>query len=281
MTCAGCGSENQASASFCASCGRKLDPAAPDTPGPAVQREFTPQPRPVLVLCSHCGQPMRPVPYFSSGFNIAKAMLLAIPFSFPGPLLFFLLRRDRLICCHCKTLITRNEAMPLLPGISPGGPLVPSISADGRMTMFDPEDDQATLQWQSRRQRRRAWTWGVTSAGLTAFGLFVTGTADLQAGMVFLVSAAPLGIGAMFAAMRSRSLARRAQQKRIHEQRMRVLELARIQAGKLNVSLVAADLRIDLAEAEALLMAMVDGQRVDMDVDDNGHITYVFPELRP
>jgi hypothetical protein len=223
---------------------------------------------------------MRPVPYFSSGFNIAKAMLLAIPFSFPGPLLFFLLRRDRLICCHCKTLVSRSEAVPMLHGISPGGALVPGVSADGRMTLFDPEEDQAGLQWQSRRDRRRAWTWGVTSAGLTAFGLFVTGTADLQAGMVFLVSAAPLGIGALFAGLRSRSLARRAQQKRIQEQRARVLELARAKAGKLNVSLVAADLRIDLAEAEALLSAMVDGQRVDMDVDDNGHISYVFPELQ-
>ncbi len=223
---------------------------------------------------------MRPVPYFSSGFNIAKAMALAIPFSFPGPLLFFLLRRDRLICCHCKTLVSRSEAMPLLAGMPSGAALLPSISADGRMAMFDPEEDQASMQWQSRRDRRRAWTWGVTSAGLTAFGLFMAGSADLSAGMVFLVSAAPLGIGALFAGWRSRSLARRAQAKRIHDQRMRVLELARAQGGKLNVSLVAADLRIDLAEAEALLTAMVDGQRVDMDVDDDGHISYVFPELR-
>lgn len=223
---------------------------------------------------------MRPVPYFSSGFNIAKAMVLAIPFSFPGPLLFFLLRKDRLICCHCKTLVSRHEATPLLAGVSTGGALLPSISADGHMTMFDPEEDQTTLQWQSRRNRQRAWTWGVTSAGMTAFGLFMAGGADFQAGMLFLVSAAPLGIGALFAGMRSRSLARRAQQKRIHEQRTRVLELARAKEGKLNVSLVAADLRIDLVEAEALLTAMIDGQRVDMDVDDEGHISYVFPELR-
>jgi Double zinc ribbon len=278
MTCTGCGSENHPSASFCASCGTKLESAHAATPAPMRPREFTPQP--VLMLCSHCGQPMRPVPYFSSGFNVAKAMLLAIPFSFPGPLLFFLMRRDRLICCHCKTLITRNEAMPLLSGVSPSGALVPSISADGRMTMFDPEEDQATLQWQSRRQHRRAWTWGVASAGLTSFGLLMAGSADLQAGMLFLVSGAPLGIGAVFAGMRSRALARRAQQKRIHEQRTRVLELARAKGGKLNVSLVAADLRIDLVEAEALLTAMIDGQRVDMDVDDEGHISYVFPELR-
>jgi hypothetical protein len=223
---------------------------------------------------------MRPVPYFSSGFNIAKAMVLAIPFNFPGPLLFFLLRRDRLICCHCKTLLSRREAMPMLSGVSPGGALVPSISADGRMTLFDPEEDQTSLQWQSRRNRRRAWTWGVASAGLSSFGLFMTATADLQAGMVFLVSAAPLGLAAALAAMRSRSQARRAQQKRIHDHRTRVLELARAEGGKLNVSLVAADLRIDMAEAEALLTGMVDGQRVDMDVDDNGQISYVFPELR-
>lgn len=223
---------------------------------------------------------MRPVPYFSNGFNVAKAVLLAIPFSFPGPLLFFLLRRDRLICCHCKTLITRNEAMPMLPGVSPAGQLVPGMSADGRMTIFDPEEDQAALQWQSRRDRRRAWTWGVTSAGLTTFGLLMAGSADPNMGMFFLMSAVPLGIGAVFAGLRSRSLARRAQQKRIHEHRTRVLELARAKGGKLNVSLVAADLRIDLVEAEALLTAMVDGQRVDMDVDDEGHISYVFPELR-
>jgi hypothetical protein len=279
MTCTGCGSENAPSASFCASCGMKIEPSTP-TPHPVHHHEVTPQPRPVMVLCSHCGRPMRPVPYFSSGFNIAKAMVLMIPFSFAGPLLFFLFRRDRLICCHCKILISRNDAMPLLSAGSREGQLVPGISADGRMTVFDPEEDQTTLQWQSRRDRRRAWAWGVTSAGLTAFGLFVTGTADLQAGMVFLLSAAPLGIGAAVAGFRSRSLARRALQKRIHEQRSRVLELARAQGGKLNVSLVAADLRIDLVEAETLLTAMIDGQRVDMDVDDEGHISYVFPELQ-
>ena len=233
-----------------------------------------------MVLCPHCGQPMRPVPYFSSGLNIAKAMVLTIPFSFPGPLLFFLLRRDRMICCHCKTLLSRRETMPLLSGVSSGGALVSSISADGRMTLFDPEEDQTSLQWQSRRNRRRAWSGGVTSAGLTTFGLLMTGTADPHAGMVFLMSAAPLGIGAVFAGLRSRSQAHRAQEKRIHEQRTRVLELARVKGGELNVSLVAADLRIDLAEAEALLTGMVDGQRVDMDVDDEGHINYVFPELR-
>ena len=42
---------------------------------------------------------------------------------------------------------------------------------------------------------------------------------------------------------------------------------------------VAAHMRLDLQEAEALLDSMVDGRRVDVHVDDAGRLTYVFPEL--
>jgi hypothetical protein len=58
-----------------------------------------------------------------------------------------------------------------------------------------------------------------------------------------------------------------------------VIHLARQHQGRINVTLVSAALGLDFKEAEALLDSMVDGQRVDMDVDGEGRVTYVFPEL--
>jgi hypothetical protein len=233
---------------------------------------------PLLLICSNCGQPMRPAPYFSRAANVAKAVFLFIPFSIIGPLLFFLLRKDRRICTICQAILKGDGAVPL-QAYSADGRLLAATNVAGGLAVYDPEEDHAALERQSRRFRARAWTWGSIGAGMGAFGAALAAMGNEPASFPLLVGALPLGIGAMLAHLRSQSVGRKAESMRAHEQRARVLELARAASGKLNVSLVATELRIELAEADHLLSSMVDGRRVEMEVDDDGRISYVFTEL--
>lgn len=59
-----------------------------------------------------------------------------------------------------------------------------------------------------------------------------------------------------------------------------VYRLAKQHNGVLTVSEVVARLGLDLQEAERLLDNLVAGQRVLMDVDQRGLVTYTFRELR-
>jgi len=251
---------------------------------PPVAQTPAPQPvmGPVLVVCSRCGQPMRPIAYFSRAFNVAKAVFLFIPFSIVGPLLFFLLRKDRLICSVCQSLLKNDAVVPFVQAFSPGGRMLagyPSTSVAAGLTVYDPDEDQTALERQSRRCRTRARTWGAISAGLLGLGVTLAITGSEGGFAPFLVGGLPLGIGALFSHFKGRTYGRMAEAKRTHEHRACVLELARASGGRLSVSLVATELRIDLADAERLLSSMVDGQRVEMEVDDNGRIHYVFTEL--
>jgi hypothetical protein len=283
MSCAACGSENLPSARFCAACGKQLGgggvalaprpPASPLHARIPAPRMTTGQP---LLVCSRCGRPMSPAAYFSRGANVAKAMLLFIPLSFFGPLLFFLLRKDRLICSICKGMLSGEASVPLLQAFSTS---VATTAAAHGLSVYDPEEDLAVLEHQSRRHRARAWTWGAASAGMAGLGMMMTVDGSLHSTVGALLLAAPAGLGAVAFALRSRAFGKRAVLKRGRQQRAHVLELARAHGGRLTVSLVAAELRIELADAERLLTDMVDGHRVEMDVDDSGRITYVFTEL--
>jgi len=60
-----------------------------------------------------------------------------------------------------------------------------------------------------------------------------------------------------------------------------IFRLAKRYDGVLTVSDVVSELGIDPKEAEALLEGLTDGQRVDMQVDDDGVVRYVFREFTP
>jgi len=60
-----------------------------------------------------------------------------------------------------------------------------------------------------------------------------------------------------------------------------IFRLAKRYDGVLTVSDVVSELGIDPKEAEELLEGMTDGRRVDMQVDSNGVVRYVFRELTP
>ncbi len=50
--------------------------------------------------------------------------------------------------------------------------------------------------------------------------------------------------------------------------------------GKITVSEVVTELGLEPKKAEKILESMTDGMRVRMDVDENGMVTYSFPELK-
>lgn len=59
----------------------------------------------------------------------------------------------------------------------------------------------------------------------------------------------------------------------------RVFALARSLGGRLTVSDVIIELGLDVKDAEELLEGLVDNIRVRMEFDDNGRVTYEFPEI--
>jgi hypothetical protein len=59
----------------------------------------------------------------------------------------------------------------------------------------------------------------------------------------------------------------------------RIFQLARKLGGRLTVSDVVIDLGLDVKDAEELLQSLVDNVRVRMEIDDNGRVTFEFPEI--
>lgn len=58
-----------------------------------------------------------------------------------------------------------------------------------------------------------------------------------------------------------------------------IFRLAKRNAGALTVSDVVSELGADPKDAEELLDGLTDGRRVDMEVDSNGVVRYVFREF--
>lgn len=59
----------------------------------------------------------------------------------------------------------------------------------------------------------------------------------------------------------------------------RVFQLASKLGGRLSVSDVVIELGVDVKDAEELLQGLVDNVRVRMELDDNGRVTFEFPEI--
>jgi hypothetical protein len=222
-------------------------------------------------ICPHCGRPTTPVAYFARGTNVAK-MVVLFPFTHVvGPLLFFLVRKDRFICTQCLGLLPPQEPaarldpwtndVTLLP---PGAPYVPP-GLDGVAP---------AVEGQSRFQLVWAWIFG--SGALACVGTALANPFDAGGWMILSSLAGGLGLSAAFRAQR---LARRAQQLRHDERTLRLLDLARETGGRLTVTSVAARFRVGFDTAERVLDSVVDGRRVDVEIDEEGNVTYVFREL--
>jgi hypothetical protein len=249
------------------------------------------------VYCGSCQQRTVPVPYFSRGINIAKLAVL-LPFTFVGPLLFFLIRKDRLVCSWCRSLLPGDVPLPLLDAFesSPAAlgerGLVP-YAAEGALAVrgsssgppdwgqSDVVHEIAHLERRSRRNRRRSWSLGIMTGVMAALGGMAAGSGGGEPASFFFVMSGLSGAGALVSSQRSKKFGSEAASKRHRQRVLEVLALARAHHGRLTVTMVAAHMALDLREAESLLDSMVDGRRVDVHVDEQGRMTYVFPELTP
>lgn len=61
---------------------------------------------------------------------------------------------------------------------------------------------------------------------------------------------------------------------------VRVYRLAASKGGTVTVSDVVVNLGVSPQESERILQSLVDNERVNMEVDDKGQVTYTFPELQ-
>jgi hypothetical protein len=315
MRCSACGFESAPAARFCAACGRPLAPPPPPPQPPAPQPVQPPHPPPTAlqvnvhlpagvpapirrgVYCASCQQRTVPVPYFSRGINIAKLAVL-LPFTFVGPLLFFLIRKDRLVCSWCRSLLPGDVPLPLLdafesaPAALGERGLIP-YAGEGAMAarggssgppdwgQGDVMHEIAYLERRSRRNRRRSWSLGVMTALMAGLGGLAAGSGGAEPSTFFFVMSGLSGVGAVVSSQRGKRFGSEAAAKRHRQRVLEVLSLARAHQGRLNVTMVASHMAMDLRESESLLDSMVDGRRVDVHVDEQGRMTYVFPELTP
>jgi hypothetical protein len=234
------------------------------------------------VFCQSCGQRTLPMPYFSRGLNVAKAAVL-FPFSVFGPLLLFLIRKDRVVCGSCKALLPGEVHIPLGDTFNPA-----PRSLEAHQQALARRQDPALVEKEmvnqeidhlvrrSRRRQGKAWTYGLAAGALMGVGAVTHGPNEM-----FFALGGLSGVGAVVNGRRSRRDGVDAEAKRQRQRVLEILALARQHQGRLTVTLVASHMQIDFREAEALLDSMVDGRRVDVHVDDQGRMSYVFPELNP
>jgi len=116
---------------------------------------------------------------------------------------------------------------------------------------------------------------GVVAAVATA--LVIPGAAGILAALV--AGAAGVGVGALSLRAGARQ-SDAADEKELVALEHRILDLAEKSDGDLTVTEVARELGLSTAKAEQALTAIADGTRVDMEIDPDGVIHYVFRELR-
>ncbi len=92
------------------------------------------------------------MPYFARGLNVAKAAVL-FPFSVFGPLLLFLIRKDRVVCGNCKALLPGEVHIPLGDTFNPS-PRSLEAHAAGAGPPAGPGPGR-----EGAGQRRRSPTW--------------------------------------------------------------------------------------------------------------------------
>jgi hypothetical protein len=234
--------------------------------------------------CPRCEQRTNPQPYFSRGINVAKLAIL-LPFTFVGPILFFLIRKDRLVCSWCRALLPGElqrgmfDAFSPLPlAAMPEGALVPAATAEALMAAEEASHEIARLERRSRRNRARSWLFAIfTGLFGTLGGAVAAGPGNPEA--LFVMSGLSAA-GGLATRRRGRRQKMEAEAKRQRQRVLQVLALARAEGGRLTVTTVSSHLALDFREAEALLDSMLDGRRVDVQADDQGRVIYVFPELQ-
>ena len=256
----------------CSTCGENLRERETTCPtcGAAVSRGPVVRPMGMEVRsCPRCGHVGTGVGHFQRLSHVALLLGLSV-FSWGfGGLLYYVVRRKRMICAQCG-LGWQHARIPG-PGFADHPALAGSADTGlvARGTEFG-ADGPLPRGGLGRR---------VLGVAVILFAvLMVTvGVADgAVEAVVFGTVVGALGTGTLWWGIQARETRRRAIMARLQR---RVLLLATEKGGTLTVTRVAASLNLSLSAAEEVLDGMDDGLRVRSEVTNEGIIVYEFPEL--
>ncbi len=271
--CRQCGRPNPGGAKFCGECGAA---AVAETP---VGGRFVPMiTLPVgangvlasrVPPCAHCGSSRPLAGYFSRAANIVKLVVAAWFWVWPA-VVYYLARRDRLLCADCGRW--RGSAAALEAAAAMWMGQIASSASGSMALILPPRDESAELALREAATRKRsAVVWGIASAVFVALAV--------GSGAGFVAGAVTCGGWAAFQLVRGSKLQQAGDNRKKRHEALRILQLAKTHGGRLSVTDVAASLAMDMGEAERALDALVDGTHVEMNVDDEGRVRYVFTEL--
>jgi len=263
MYCSQCGTFVPPGQSSCDSCGAEVHRQAmlPSRNGGGTSLRGSASPHPARAeLCPRCHYQGEGVSYFSRGSRLAALIgvtVMTMGAMGAGGLIYYVLRRDHLICPRCgkgwgpegeRALVQRSQGGRSLQTAGPVAPGNGSWKQGWSIFLF------------------------IAAAVLLMVGLFVGEVGVFAAALL----SAGGGVVLMQAAGRDREKRREAL---IAALQLPVLKLANQQGGRLTVTEVAAHLGWPLKRAEKILQSLDDGVRVDSEVTDEGVIVYEFREL--
>lgn len=250
MYCSTCGARVPTGRRVCDTCGTAQLPAVrpfatiPGSPLPAVAS---------VQSCPRCGYEGLAVSYFSRGSRLAALVgvtMLTAGVMGAGGLIYYLMRKDHLVCARCGHHWT---------------------SLGARALARVDEDPALAL---SRGSAKKPWA---VLLFVMAVLLMVPGIVEFEMiPLLFGMAAAGGGFALLRSANREREERRAALVAALQGP---VLRLAAEQGGSLTVTEVAARLGWTMPRAEKVLRSLDDGLRVDSEVTDEGIIVYHFLEL--
>ncbi len=200
------------------------------------------------------------MPYFRRAGHVALAVGVSLFTWGLGGLLYWLARRNHLVCPRCGLGWENASRVLTVTGPEPEQRLIAS------------RPDEALP---SSGIKRRVLGVGMV---LLATLMLLIGVVEAEAALLAVGSVFGMGGSLTFywgwqgLQGRRKAVMRGLQQK--------ILRLASAKGGTLTVSEVAADLDLSLSAAEKLLISMDDDFRVRSEISTEGVIYYEFPELR-
>jgi len=208
------------------------------------------------------------VKYFSRAGHLAILAGLSLFTYMIGGLTYWLVCRQRLVCPNCGFGWENSTRMLEAPK-----------SATGAATVLTAAPESALAQPPE----------SLPSNGLgrrvVGVGAILMATLMILMGIVEFEAAA-IAVGGVMGAAGSLNFlwgwkALQERRKKVMQGlERRILRLARVRAGTLTVTDVAAELDLSMEASESLLNEMEDGFRIRSDVTDDGIIVYEFPEVQ-
>ncbi|MEZ4340347.1 MAG: zinc ribbon domain-containing protein [Sandaracinaceae bacterium] len=180
-------------------------------------------------------------------------------------------RRGKTVCAACGK---PRVGSVTLGGDTPRGATIP-VSAAGQRA--------GTTAMLARARGRAQRGFGIASltAGIVAAAIvaaLLPGGAGIAMALLMGVVGVGVGAFAIRAGARNMESARKLDREAHHAE---VMKLAAASGGVLTAAALAEKLRLPEEEADAILTSLVgDGSRVDVEVDDEGVVEYVFHALR-